>query len=127
MNIISPFEFRLTAAGHALLHVLLPPRCPGCGVVLAPPSVSSGSPGLCGDCWSSMTLIAAPDYGLPFDYAVPGLLVFVLQAESRLPPCAPAFRYDDSCRNLILGFKHADRTDLAPLMGRCDPCWYSID
>jgi len=123
MTLVSPFEARLGAFGRGLLDALLPPRCPGCGEVLAPSLGEETRQGLCGPCWARLRFIAQPlcdSCGLPFDYPVPGRAL-CLACEADPPPYDRArsvFVYDEASRDLILGFKHADRTDLAPLLAR---------
>ncbi|MCR9257984.1 MAG: ComF family protein [Alphaproteobacteria bacterium] len=58
--------------------------------------------------------------GAPFDYPVPERTL-CLSCEAEPPAFRRAravFVYDEACRDLVLGFKHADRTDLAPLLAR---------
>jgi len=96
-----------------VLDVLFPPRCLKCGGSVA----RSGA--LCSACWSGITFIAPPfcaTCGLPFDYdAGPDALCGPCSAEA--PPFDRAravFVYDDDSRDLVLTFKHADRTQAAP-------------
>ncbi|MFQ5783752.1 MAG: ComF family protein [Alphaproteobacteria bacterium] len=97
----------------AVLDALLPPRCLGC-------AASVDVPGrLCPDCWSGVDFIAPPycaRCGFPFD--------FDEGEEALCGACAaspPAFdraravlRYGGVARELVLGFKHGDRTHAAP-------------
>ncbi len=109
--------FRAGRAGTAALDLLLPPRCLACGVLVDRNGV------LCAACWSTLSFIAAPQCdscGLPF--------AFEVAARTRCAACLadpPPFDraravlvYDDASRRLILGFKHADRTEAAPAFGR---------
>jgi ComF family protein len=108
--------------GAALVvDALLPPLCLGCHAVV-------GTPGtLCAPCWAKIAWLAPPlcaCCGLPFEFD-PGLAA---PADLRCAACLrdpPAFararavfRYDEASRNLILAFKHADRTHVAPAFGR---------
>ncbi len=81
------------------------------------------TPGLGAEAWGRITFIADPvcdGCGAPFDFD-PGPAV-------PCPACAvkprayararAACLYDEHSRNLILQLKHADRTDLAPLMAK---------
>ena len=78
---------------------------------------------LCPDCWSAIEFLAPPACqrcAYPFEYEVAGLTLCA--ACSTRPPvfdraCA-VLRYDAGSRNMLLAFKHADRTDLAPIFGR---------
>jgi len=103
-------------AGRAL-DAVLPPRCLGCGGAVD----LQGA--LCPDCWRRLTFLGPPQCaccGLPFEFEV--------GAGARCGAChadPPAFAraravlaYDAGSRELILGFKHADRTYAAPPFGR---------
>ena len=107
----------LSGAGAAALDVLLPPRCLACGALVEANGL------LCSACWSGLSFISAPlceACGLPFAFAV--------AERTRCAACLadpPPFEraraaliYDDASRRLILGFKHADRTEAAPAFGR---------
>ena len=100
-----------------LLDLLLPPHCLACR------GPADGPGRLCPTCWAEVDFIAPPvcvRCGLPLDYD--------LGAEALCGACAadpPAFdraravmRYGDVARRLVVGFKHADRTHLAPALGR---------
>ena len=104
------------SSAAAVLDVLLPPRCLVCGTSVT----NTGA--LCATCWASIDFIDGPvcyTCGLPFD--------FDEGVEMQCGVClreAPAFEtgrsvmhYGDACRDLILGFKHGDRTDAAPMFG----------
>ncbi len=95
------------------LDVLFPPRCLKCGDSVT----RTGA--LCAGCWSGITFIAPPYCavcGLPFDYDA--------GPEAACGPCSAAtppfdraravFVYNDDSRDLVLTFKHADRTQAAP-------------
>ncbi|PIW25910.1 MAG: amidophosphoribosyltransferase [Rhodospirillales bacterium CG15_BIG_FIL_POST_REV_8_21_14_020_66_15] len=107
----------LLAAGRRLLDVILPPHCLACGVTVDEP----GS--LCPGCWDTVTFLGPPACarcGLPFEFDVgEGTLC---AACIRRPPvyerARAVFAYDDASRDMILGFKHADRTEAAPAFGR---------
>lgn len=107
----------LRAAARRLLDLVLPPHCLNCGVIVEDP----GS--LCLDCWNAVTFITRPhceQCGLPFEFEVePGA---VCGACIRRPPlygrARAVFAYDEHSRDLVLGFKHADRTEAAPAFGR---------
>lgn len=110
----------LTAArrfGRGLLDLVLPPRCLGCGGLVADPGT------LCAACWQGLAFLGPPHCdccGLPFAHEPGGA--------GRCGACLadpPAFdraravlRYDDASKGLVLAFKHADRTDAAPAFAR---------
>lgn len=104
------------------LDAVLPPQCLACGAVVE----ATGS--LCAPCWSKLAWLAPPlceSCGLPFEFD-PGLReggeALRCGACLRDPPvfdrARAVFRYDEASRNLILGFKHADRLHAAPAFGR---------
>jgi ComF family protein len=111
----------LRRSAAAVVDALLPPLCLGCQAVV-------GTPGtLCASCWAKIGWLAPPlcaCCGLPFEFA-PGLGVdedVRCAACLRDPPAfaraRAVFRYDEASRNLILSFKHADRTHAAPAFGQ---------
>ena len=104
-----------------VVDALLPPLCLGCNAVVETPGT------LCAPCWTKVGWLAPPlcaCCGLPFEFD-PGLAA---PADLRCAACLrdpPAFararavfRYDEASRNLILAFKHADRTHAAPAFGQ---------
>jgi ComF family protein len=100
-----------------LLDVVLPPRCGACGgIVDAPHS-------LCIECWRGMRFISVPYCsccGVPFEFDA-GPDALCAECHARHPPyrrARAALVYDDASRPMIIRFKHADRTDLAPLLAR---------
>lgn len=100
-----------------LIDLVLPPLCLGCGSIVA----ASGA--LCGACFGKVTFIEAPFCdccGTPFEVGeAAGTLC---GACIRRPPpyrhARAAMVYDDGSRGLLLKFKHADRTDVAPGLSR---------
>jgi len=110
--------FRRAAA--RILDLILPPRCVACGTSL---SGGADAGALCAGCWSSIEFLSPPlcrRCGYPFE--------FELGEDSLCPACRTeppvfdraraVFRYDSASRPMLLAFKHADRTDLAPAFGR---------
>lgn len=100
-----------------ILDTLLPPRCPGCGVLV------TGDSGLCAECWRQLTFITAPfcaACGLPFEVDVEStaLCGSCLRDTPAFDRARSALIYDDGSRHLLLSFKHADRTDAAPTLVR---------
>ncbi|MDG2520841.1 ComF family protein [Caulobacter segnis] len=105
----------LISAGRGFLDLLLPPQALDGGSV--------GSPGLGAEAWSRITFIADPacdGCGAPFDFDPgPGVACPTCAARPKaFARARAACLYDEHSRNLILQLKHADRTDLAPLMAR---------
>ena len=105
------------AAGRFALDLLLPPRCLSCGTLVAEPS------SICADCWSDLSFITEPFCalcGYPFEYTVgEGAICGRCEVE---PPqfdrARAALRYDEGSKALLLRFKHADKSELAPILGR---------
>jgi ComF family protein len=111
----------LRRGAGAVIDALLPPLCLGCHAVV-------GTPGtLCAACWAKVGWLAPPlcaCCGLPFEFD-PGVATgeeVRCAACLRDPPAfaraRAVFRYDEASRNLILAFKHADRTHAAPAFGQ---------
>jgi ComF family protein len=89
----------LRHAATAGLDLLLPPQCPICSKLV------DGMGRLCANCFGQTHFISAP-------HCCQGCLA--------RPPAfhsaRAALRYDEQARRLILPFKHADRTELAPVL-----------
>lgn len=120
----------ITRLARPALDLLLPPRCLGCGELVA----AQGT--LCARCWNGLTFLAPPwcaRCGRPFELAsdaapVPvgeegagdagGLLCGACIAD---PPAWRGARsvlvYDEASRSLVLGLKHGDRTFAAQAFG----------
>jgi ComF family protein len=99
------------------LDIVLPPRCLSCGL-------SVGEHGqLCAACWAEVSFIAPPlcaACGTPFvfDGGEGALCGACIAARPLYGRARAVMRYDDGARALLLGFKHADRTDRAPALAR---------
>jgi ComF family protein len=97
------------------VDALLPPRCLRCGAPVE-------SEALCAACWRGMRFLADPvcdACGVPFE-ADPGPGALCGRCAIDRPAFArarAAFVYDEASRGLVIGFKHADRTDAAPAFG----------
>jgi len=109
------------AVGRALggvLDLVLPPRCLGCGTGVE----AQGR--LCVACWKALAFIGPPQCGrcgYPLPHAGDGDPVLCPACAIEPPPyerARAALRYDDGSRRLILAFKHADRTEMAPAFGQ---------
>jgi ComF family protein len=99
------------------LDVVLPPRCLACGEAVG----EQGA--LCPDCWARIDFLGPPlcaRCGYPFELDTEaGALCAACQARPPVFDRARAvLRYDAASRGMLLAFKHADRTDLAPYLGR---------
>jgi ComF family protein len=105
------------AAFRIALDAVLPPRCLKCGDILG------GENGLCAPCWQKLAWLSPPCCaccGQPFQFesSIGSLCGACLQKRPAYDRARAVFRYDDESRHLILGFKHADRTELAPSLAR---------
>jgi ComF family protein len=99
------------------LDAVLPPRCFKCGDILG------GENGLCAPCWQKLAWLSPPCCvccGQPFHFesGATSLCGACLQKRPVFARARAVFRYDVESRALILGFKHADRTELAPTLAR---------
>ncbi len=102
------------------LDAVVPPTCLSCECIVASPG------GLCASCWQRLGWIDRPwcaRCGTPFAAdtnrgAVDAICAACLAERSPLAKIRAALRYDDASRNLVLGFKHADRTHAAPFFGK---------
>lgn len=104
-------------AARAGLDLLLPPRCPETGALIA------GAPGISAEAWRNLHFMAGPSCaccGLPFDVDLPAdTLCAACEANPpRFDRARAVLAYDDFSKSLLLNLKHGDRTDLAPLLGR---------
>jgi ComF family protein len=120
MNFASSLSRSLAGIGRTVLDAILPPRCLSCAGTVD----RQGT--LCLTCWSGLTFISPPHCaccGEPFDVtmamdAADGLLCASCIGK---PPAYARARsvltYDDGCRGMILGFKHADQTYAAAAFG----------
>lgn len=107
----------LRRAGALLLDFVLPPTCLACNAIV------SGSGGICAACWGRLNLLGPPccaRCGYPFEID-PGP-DSICGACIRQPPpydrARAVMTYDDASRDLVLAFKHRDRTQAAPVLGR---------
>ena len=98
---------------RTVLDAVLPPRCLRCGDVIA------SATGLCPDCWLRIAWLAPPccarcGQPFPFDAGADALCGACLQKLPAYDRARAVFRYDRHSRDLILRFKHADRTESVP-------------
>jgi ComF family protein len=114
---MTPMLLQARAALRTALDAVLPPRCLKCGDILG------GENGLCPPCWQKLSWLSPPCCaccGQPFAFesGAASLCGACLQKRPAYARARAVFRYDDESRDLILGFKHADRTELAPTLAR---------
>jgi ComF family protein len=106
----------LRGALSGALGFVLPPRCLACGEAVD----SIGT--LCVECWSGLRFLAPPHCaicGFPFDFdAGEGALCGACTRERPdFDRARAVLRYDDASRDLLVAFKHGDRTDAAGAYG----------
>lgn len=107
----------LAQALRPLVDLVLPPRCPGCGVMV------EGDLQFCVDCWNALRFISDPACtacGKPFaDGRYDDLVCAECLAD---PPLHDGIRaaviYDDLSRSIVLKLKHGGRIGLARLVAR---------
>lgn len=99
------------------VSLIYPARCIGCGGLV------DSDFGLCGACWSEVHFVvgtACESCGLPLPGEADG---FRIDCDSclRTPPPwqqgRAALLYEGQGRRLVLGLKHGDRTEIAPVAG----------
>jgi ComF family protein len=103
---------RARAAGRALLDLIFPPQT----LDRAGRALSSG---LSAEAWARLGFIAEPlcdGCGAPFEYDTGERCAACLARPRAFGRARAAVIYDEASRDLILQFKHADRTDLAGLL-----------
>lgn len=116
-RIIAPPLAVLKSCSTAALNFILPPRCALCGV-------QTGSTGaLCADCWQQVRFIAAPQCaqcGYPFelDFGEGVRCGACLSTPPHYDRARAAVAYDDQIAQIVIAFKHGDRTDLTPGLSR---------
>lgn len=115
MSVLTAARRAAAAPALALLDLVLPPRCPGCRNIVATDR------SFCLPCWSALVFITPPlcaCCGAPFGHdRGPGALCAPCLAEPpRFTAARAAFVYDGPARDVLLGFKHADRQHLAQVM-----------
>jgi len=100
---------------RTVLNAVLPPRCLKCGDILA------AEHGLCPECWRKIAWLSPPCCAccgtpFPFDGGEGTRCGACLQKPPAYDRARAVCRYDEESRDLILGFKHADRTDSVPAL-----------
>ncbi|MDA1309304.1 MAG: ComF family protein [Proteobacteria bacterium] len=106
----------MTGGARWLLDAVLPPRCPGCGIIVDIPAA------VCGGCWSRIAFITAPMCqccGTPFEFTVAerSLCGRCLAEPPVYGRARSATLYDDASRGVLLRFKHGDGLHLTGLLG----------
>lgn len=105
----------LRRAGRTTLDLLLPPRCLTCEAVV----LEQGQ--LCAACFRQTCFITEPvclRCGVAFASGVNRTCATCLLQPPRFHAARAALLYDAQARRLVLPLKHADRTELAPILAR---------
>ncbi len=105
---------RLSLILKAATDAIWPPMCANCETRVE-------APGLCPDCWERISFIGAPQCGacgvpVPFGPSPDSLCAACARDRPPFDRARAAFVYDAESRPMLLAFKHADRTDLAPML-----------
>lgn len=109
---------RVRSIGHAILDLLLPPKCLKCTTRI------DQAHNVCPQCWKDLHFITDPKCyrcGYPFeitlgnDYSVLGVQICgaCQKVERSFDRAASALRYDDYSREMVIGFKHQDKVEYA--------------
>lgn len=98
------------------LDVLMPPRCFLCGQLVSYKS------GLCPDCYMQIKYISpkasCPLCGRPYEVTTRAVCTHCLSHKPKYTSARAVMVYDEVSKRLILPFKHADRTDMAPFLAQ---------
>jgi ComF family protein len=108
-----PFISVTRSVARLALDAILPPRCLKCGELV---DIQGG---VCPACWQGLRFLAPPACaccGVPFEFdqGAGALCAACVAAPPPFDRARAVFRYDDESRDLILAFKHADRTSSTP-------------
>ena len=98
-----------------LLDFALPPRCAGCGTIVA--DVHS----FCADCWKRIEFLGSggcATCGLPLQATDADLCALCLAQRPRIERTRAAVAYDDLTRGLALRLKYGRKVALGRTMGR---------
>lgn len=107
----------LGRAARGALDYALPPRCPGCGVIVATDH------SFCGDCWGEMRFLGDPccaSCGLPFDFEEVEELRCAACLDTPPPwtTARAALAYGPVSSHIAMRLKYGRRTVLSRLMAR---------
>jgi ComF family protein len=107
----------LGRAGRGAVAYALPPRCPGCGVIVAVDH------SFCADCWGEMRFLSEPccaSCGLPFDFeeAEDVRCAACLDTPPPWTTARAALAYGPVSSHIAMRLKYGRRTVLSRLMAR---------
>ena len=105
----------LGASARFILDFALPPRCPGCGIIVA--DVHS----FCGDCWKQLHFLGDNGCricGLPLQATEADECAVCLARPPRLARMRAAVVYDELSRRLAIRLKHGRKVAIARTMAK---------
>lgn len=113
---VPAWRARLGRVARALLGVVYPPTCIGCGGATGEPHT------LCPRCWREIAFIERPfceRLGTPFavDLGIPLLSPAAIAEPPVFERARAVARYDDVARRLVHRLKYGDRLELARALG----------
>ncbi|KLN59491.1 hypothetical protein WH96_17575 [Kiloniella spongiae] len=99
------------------INYLFPPVCGNCGDAIW------DNTGICSDCWKDLTFISGTcchSCGYPFELSHGGEMLCgeCLHSPKSFDKCRAALIYNVHSKDMIIGFKHADKTHLTALFTR---------
>ena len=101
--------------GGALLDLVLPPRCPGCGTIVA--TLHS----FCPPCWNALDFLGergCATCGIPLEATDSGTCAACLARPPRIARTRAAVAYGDIARSLALRLKYGRKVAVARAMAR---------
>ena len=104
-----------TAVGRAVLDFALPPRCAGCGTIVAQPH------SFCADCWKSIDFLGesgCATCGLPLVATEQRTCAVCLARPPRISRTRAAVAYGDIPRGLAIRLKYGRKIAVARTMAR---------
>jgi ComF family protein len=107
----------LTTVKDRILDILFPPQCLSCSIMVG----ETGT--LCSNCWQKISFLegaCCQACGLPFEFDL-GPDAFCGACSQNRPlfrRARAAMIYNEASRDLILSFKHGDRTNAAAAYGK---------
>lgn len=108
------FVSALQQAGARVLDFMLPPRCAGCGDVVADPR------SFCADCWGEIDWLATGccrQCAIPIEGSVHDVCAGCEASPPAIVRTRAVARYDDATRGLAMRLKHGRKVGLAKFMG----------
>ena len=116
-QILDQVSGAISNAGKSFLDAMMPPRCPISGT----PVSDAGQLGP--QAWSSLHFIDTPfcpSCGVPYaaDYGAHVECPSCIASPPIFDRARAALVYDEFSHKLVVGFKHGDRTELAPIFAK---------